>query len=127
MTETAHSAVRAAAVAYCHGVHDADAAVFAALCHEAFHMSALAGSGAVPVWDKTAYLERLAARGPAEGAPVYEILDIDVAEDAIARVKLRVAVPPRVFEDYLGFIRVGAEWKLINKLFRTAEGPALEG
>ena len=42
----------------------------------------------------------------------------------MARVKLRVGAPGVVYEDYLGFVRVGDDWKLINKLFRTYEGPA---
>jgi hypothetical protein len=54
-------------------------------------------------------------------------MDVEVSGGEIARVRLRVTVPPRVFEDYLGFVKQDGTWKLINKLFRTASGPALEG
>jgi hypothetical protein len=124
--KTDREAVHEAAVAYCVGIHTADVDLFRNLCHDAFHMTARAGSGAVSVWDKAAYLDRVGGRAPFDGDPEYEILDVEVS-DEIARVKLRIAVPPRFFEDYLGFIKIGGDWKLINKLFRTASGPALEG
>jgi hypothetical protein len=34
-------------------------------------------------------------------------------------------VPPRRYEDHLGFVRVGGQWKLMTKVFRTMSGPAL--
>jgi hypothetical protein len=125
--KTDRDAVHDAAVAYCIGIHTADVDLFRTLCHDSFHMSARAGSGATSIWDKAAYLERVGGRSAFDGDPDYEILDVDVSGGEMARVKLRVSVPPRVYEDYLGFIKIGGEWKLINKLFRTASGPALEG
>jgi hypothetical protein len=38
-----------------------------------------------------------------------------------------VKVPPRVYTDQLGFFRVGGKWHLVTKLFRVADGPAMEG
>ena len=54
-------------------------------------------------------------------------MSVDVAGGEIARVHLWVDVPPRRFEDHLGFVRVDGDWKLITKVFRTMDGPALEG
>ncbi|MGB1388045.1 MAG: nuclear transport factor 2 family protein [Paracoccaceae bacterium] len=115
-------AVHAAAVTYCVAVYKAQAEVFETLCHDDFHMVCVDGPD-TQLWDKTAYLARVTARDAAEGDPVYEILSVE-ADGAMARVKLRVGVPGVVYEDYLGFVRVGDDWKLINKLFRTYEGPA---
>lgn len=120
-------AVQAAAEAYCVGIHTADVDLFKSLCHDSFHMSARAGSGKVVIWDKQAYLDRVGGRDAFAGEPVYDIMDVEVSGGEIARVKLQVTVPPRVFEDYLGFVKVGGDWKLINKLFQTVDGPALEG
>ena len=120
-------AVRSLAVAYCEAIHHSKPDVFERMCHENFIMTALSGSGAPVFWDKAAYLERVSSRDPFAGEPSYEILSIDVSGDAIAHVKLWIDVPPRRFEDYLGFFRAGGEWRLITKLFRTADGPALEG
>ena len=113
ITDT-NEAVHAAAVTYCEAVFKAREDVFETLCHDAFHMVCADDQ---QVWDKAAYLARVTARDAAEGDPVYEIFDINVDGD-MARVKLRVAVPGVMFEDYLGFICVDGAWKLINKLFR---------
>ena len=120
-------AVHALAVAYCEGIHHATSDVFADMCHDNFMMTAVTGSGGVTFWDKQAYLARVAGRAGFSGAPSYEILAVDVAGDEIARVHLWVDVPPRRFEDHLGFVRVDGAWKLMTKVFRTLDGPALEG
>ncbi|MEM8825192.1 MAG: nuclear transport factor 2 family protein [Pseudomonadota bacterium] len=120
-------AVRAQAVAYCEGIHHSRPDVFEEMCHERFSMTALTGSRATQHWDKAAYLARVRGRAPLPGAPSYEILSVDVAGDEIARVHLWVDVPPRRFEDHLGFVRTDGAWKLITKVFRTLDGPALEG
>jgi hypothetical protein len=121
-----HEAVRAAAVAYCEGLHNADAAAFEAMCHERFLMTTVAGSGKPVFWDKASFVARIAGRKAFDGTPDFEIMTIDVAGD-MAHVKLRVSVPPRRYEDYLGFFHVDGTWQLINKLFRTIDGPPLEG
>ena len=120
-------AVHALAVAYCEGIHHAAPDVFADMCHDNFMMTAVTGSGGVTFWDKQGYLARVAGRAAFSGAPSYEILAVDVAGDEIARVHLWVDVPPRRFEDHLGFVRVDGAWKLMTKVFRTLDGPALEG
>ena len=119
--------VRALAVDYCEGIHFSRRDVFEKMCHEKFLMTAVTGSGGAQFWDKAAYLERVAGRDAFPGQPGYEILSVDVAGDEIARVHLWVDVPPRRFEDHLGFVRVGGEWQLMTKVFRTLNGPALEG
>ncbi len=121
------AAVRAMAVAYCEGIHHSTVATFEAMCHDHFLMTARKGSGEVQFWDKAGYLDRVKSRTPFPGEPSYEILSVDVAGDEIARVHLYVDAPPRRYEDHLGFVRVGAEWKLMTKVFRVADGPALEG
>ncbi len=124
---TAHTEVHAQAVAYAEAIHFARPEVFVDMCHDNFLMTAVTGAGGVVFWDKAAYLERVAGRDAFPGDPSYEILGIDVAGAEIARVHLWIDVPPRRFEDHLGFVRVKGEWKLMTKVFRTADGPALEG
>jgi len=120
--------VRAAAVAYCEALHHARADVLEALCHERFFMTAPASASGAPVfWDKAFFTGRVGGRAAFPGEASYEILSVDVSGDEIAHVKLWVDLPPRRFEDYLGFFRVDGGWKLITKLFRTADGPALDG
>ena len=118
--------VRAAAEGYCVALHEADADFLEALCHDRFFMTSVQPDGRQHVFDKAAFVARARARKPFEGAPSYEILSIDV-EPEMAHVKLWVDMAPRRFCDYLGFMLVDGEWKLATKLFRTAQGPALEG
>lgn len=120
------SAVRAMAEAYCVGLHEGDDAAFEAMCHEKFLMTFVRPDGSPHFLTKQDFVGRVAGRGGFDGDPSYQILSVDVAGPDIAHVKLWVDVPPRRFEDYLGFFRIGGEWKLITKLFRTADGPALE-
>ncbi len=119
--------VRALAVAYCEAIHHSRPEVFETMCHDRFLMTAVTGTGGTAFWDKPAYLARVGGRAPFPGAPSYGILSVDVAGDEIGRVHLWVDVPPRRFEDHLGFVRENGDWKLMTKVFRTASGPALEG
>ena len=119
--------VRALAVDYCEAIHFSRPRVFVDMCHDKFLMTAVTGSGGVQFWSKADYLERVAGRDAFPGAPSFEILSVDVAGDEIARVHLWVDVPPRRFEDHLGFVRVDGKWKLMTKVFRTLDGPALDG
>jgi len=119
-------AVRSLAVAYCEAIHDAKPDVFEEMCHDRFSMTAVTGEGKPIFWDKTAFVNRLDGRDPFDGAPSYEILGIDIAGGDMARVHLWVDVPPRRFEDHLGFVRLDGAWKLMTKVFRTAAGPDLE-
>jgi hypothetical protein len=127
MPTTDIDTIRALAVAYCEAIHFARPEVFVEMCHDRFHMTAVTGSGGTLFWDKPAYLARVGGRAPFPGQPSFEIFAIDVAGGEIARVHLRVDVPPRRYEDHLGFIRTGGRWQLMTKVFRTVAGPALEG
>lgn len=44
-----------------------------------------------------------------------EILAIDVVGD-LALVKLKLQIPPRYFTDMLSCLRVGGDWKIIQKV-----------
>ena len=118
--------VHACAVAYCEAIHHSRPDVFVDMCHDRFLMTAIEKDQA-QFWDKPAYLQRVAGRDPFPGAPSYEILSVDVAGDEIARVHLWVDVPPRRYEDHLGFVHVDGAWKLMTKVFRTLSGPEQEG
>lgn len=117
----AESAVRALADEYCRGVYYALPEVFEAICHDRFFMTEVTTEGGANHWDLPAYLERVRGRSAFEGEVSAEILSIDVAGDEIARVHLWVDVPPRRYEDHLGFVRVDGQWKLLTKVFRTMD------
>ncbi|MEO0822780.1 MAG: nuclear transport factor 2 family protein [Pseudomonadota bacterium] len=126
MLDTAADAeIRAVAEGYCRALHTADADALEALCHDGFFMTTVQPDGAQHVFDKERFVSRARARSPFDGEPSYEILAIDVEAPEMAHVKLWVDMPPRRFHDFLGFLRIGGEWTLVTKLFRTASGPSI--
>lgn len=46
-----------------------------------------------------------------------EILSIDVADGRTALVKLKCAIPPRYFTDYLSFLKIDGRWQIAQKTF----------
>lgn len=116
-------ALRQAVAAYCGALHFARGAVLDDLCHPRFLMQWV-GDG-IQTMDKAAFIARVGGRAPQPGDPAHEILAVDVDHD-MAQVKLNVTVGARVYTDQLGFLRSGAKWSLVTKLFRVASGPALE-
>ncbi|KAA2316178.1 hypothetical protein DL237_07980 [Pseudooceanicola sediminis] len=111
---------------YCHALHNGDGVAVEALCHERFLMQWVGNDGGARCIDKAAFVARIGGRDAFAGAPVYEISSVDLAGEDMAQVKLDVRVPPRVYTDQLGFLRVDGAWRLMTKLFRVADGPALE-
>ena len=124
LDQTAEAAVRAVAERYCIALHNADADFLDALCDERFHMTTMQPDGQQHVFDKAAFVARCRARDSFDGEPSFEILSVNVEPD-MAMVKLWVDMAPRRYCDYLGFVLVDGEWRLIQKLFRTASGPAI--
>ena len=118
--------VEAAARTYCEALHTGDGDAIARLCHDSFLMTCVGPDGRPQFLDKAAFVARVGGRDGLPGVPSYGVMAVDRAGDDIGHVKLWVDLPPRRYEDYLGFFRVGGEWKLITKLFRTADGPAFE-
>ena len=116
--------VRAAAEAYCRALHDADTGTLARIFHENSHLY-LAQDGVLTDWPRQFFLDRVGSRSPGQGAPDFEIEAVDVAGPEMAAVRLVVGVPPRRYRDYLNFLKVGGEWRVIAKLFRVADGPAV--
>jgi hypothetical protein len=116
-------ALQQAVESYCAALHFARGAVLDDLCHANFLMQ-WAGAGVQSI-DKAAFVARVGGRAAQPGVPAYEVLAADVDHD-MAQVKLNVTVGARVYTDQLGFLRVGAKWSLVTKLFRVASGPALE-
>ena len=119
------AAVRAAAEAYCRALHDADAATLGRLFHECSHLYLAQADGALVDWPREHFLDRVGGRQPGHGAPDFEIESVDVAGPEMACVRLNVLVPPRRYRDYLNYLKVGGEWRVVAKLFRVIDGPAV--
>ena len=48
-----------------------------------------------------------------------EILEIDQSGPTTAFVKLKCAIPPRFFTDYLSFLKIDGRWQVAQKIFAT--------
>lgn len=118
------AAVREAAEAYCRALHDADTGALGRLFHENSHLY-LAQEGVLTDWPRQTFLDRVGSRQPGGGAPDFEIESVDVAGPEMACVRLSVGVPPRRYRDYLNFLKIDGEWRVIAKLFRVVDGPAV--
>ncbi|MEM1345603.1 MAG: nuclear transport factor 2 family protein [Pseudomonadota bacterium] len=125
----AYAAVQQAAEHYCRALHERDLDTLKALFHESAHLYTVGADGALIDWPRQHFLDRVSARAPAE-APFdpqthCTIESVDVAGPEMAQVKLSVAVAPRRYTDYLNFLKIDGAWRVIAKVFRTAEGPPL--
>ncbi|MEM7724031.1 MAG: nuclear transport factor 2 family protein [Pseudomonadota bacterium] len=120
---SAYGSLLVQAQAYGEAVYFARAEVFEQMCHDRFQMTHVDPDGTT-FWDKSSYLDRVRARTPFEGDAAYRIMGVDIAGNDMARVHLWVDVPPKRYEDHLGFIREGGSWKLLTKVFRTMGGSA---
>ncbi|MGF1500520.1 MAG: nuclear transport factor 2 family protein [Paracoccaceae bacterium] len=120
--ETVAEAVRARAVAYAEALWRGDAVALEGIFHPAAHLYA-SQDGALIDWPRAQFLDRVAARSPGEGPAEYTIREVSVVGPEMAHVALDVAVPERRFTDYLNFLMLDGEWRVIAKIFRVAEGP----
>ena len=114
--------VRALCTAYCDAIHFSKPDVFQDLCHDNFVMFEMANGAVANTWDKAAYLARVAGRDAFPGTPSYKVLSVDMTSAEMARAHLWVDVPPKRYEDHLGFVFADGSWKLLTKVFRTMEG-----
>ena len=114
-------AIRAAAQTYLDGLYEGDAERLASVFHPT---SAL-------TWEQDGALKPLprdewlnVVRNRASPRPLGqsrhdEILQIDQSSPTTAFVKLKCALPPRFFTDYLCFLKVDGRWQIAQKVFST--------
>ncbi|HYI10883.1 MAG TPA: nuclear transport factor 2 family protein [Thermoanaerobaculia bacterium] len=109
--------------AYVRGVHvDADPELMRGGMHETFIMY-VPVEGGVTQLTRDAWIERIAtAKARAADAPrpktTADITILDRTENAaVVRVKL-FRDGKQIFTDYISLYQVGAEWKLVGKIFQ---------
>jgi hypothetical protein len=115
------AAIRAAAQIYLDGLYEGDADKLASVFHPT---SALTWeeNGVLTPLPRDQWLEAVRNRPSAKArglARQDEILQIDQASPTMAFVKLKCAIPPRFFTDYLNFLRVDGKWQIAQKVFAT--------
>jgi len=118
---TARSEIEAVVQTYLDGLYEGDVDKLA----HAFHpTSALTWSegGEIRIMPRAAWFDLVRSRKSpkAQGLSRHdEILSIDIADDRTALVKLKCAIPPRFFTDYLSFVKVDGRWQVAQKVYTT--------
>jgi len=115
------AAIRTAAQTYLDGLYEGDADKLASVFHPT---SALTWeeNGVVTPLPRDQWLDAVRNRPSAKArglARQDEILQIDQASPTMAFVKLKCAIPPRFFTDYLSFLKVEGKWQIAQKVFAT--------
>ncbi|WP_375461577.1 nuclear transport factor 2 family protein [uncultured Enterovirga sp.] len=115
------AAIEAAVQTYLDGLYEGDVAKLGSVFHET---SALTWeeSGAIKVLPRAEWLAAVSNRSSpkTQGLPRHdEIVSIDQSSPGSAFVKLRCAIPPRFFTDYLSLLKIDGRWQVAQKVFAT--------
>ncbi len=114
-------AIEAAVQTYLDGLYEGDAEKLGSVFHES---SALTGEtdGKLTILPREKWLDAVRGRPSAksQGHPRHDhVLQIDIASPTMAFVKLKCALSPRFFTDYLCFIKADGKWRVAQKTFAT--------
>jgi len=112
-------AIEAVVKTYLDGLYEGDTEKLARVFHPT---SALAHDmgGELKVVPRDEWLEAVRNRPTplSQGLPRHdEILQIDQAGPTTAFVKVKCAIPPRFFTDYLSLLKIDGRWQVAQKVF----------
>lgn len=114
-------AIRAAVQTYLDGLHEGDADKLASVFHPTSSLT-WEEAGALKPWPRDEWLAAVRSRPSPRSRGLErhdEILQIDQSSPTTAWVKLKCAIPPRFFTDYLCFLKVDGRWQVAQKVFTT--------
>lgn len=106
---------------YLDGLHHGDAEKLASVFHQTSALT-YEKDGVLQILPRDQWLSAVRERkSPAErGLARHDsILQIDIASDRMAFVKLNCAIPPSFFTDYLSFLKIQGQWTVVQKVFKT--------
>lgn len=114
------SSVEAVIQLYFDGLYESDVAKLGS----AFHPSAdlrWQEKGELQVLSYQDWLDRVAKRpsAKAQGHPRHDfVVTVDRSDESTAFVKVRCALPPRFFIDYLVLLKLSDGWRIVSKAYR---------
>jgi hypothetical protein len=114
-------AIRAAVQTYLDGLYEGDADKLASVFHPTSSLTWEEGGELKPL-PRDEWLAAVRARPSPKSRELArhdEILQIDRSSPTTAWVKLKCAIPPRFFTDYLCFLKTGGKWQVAQKVFAT--------
>lgn len=116
---TAYAELTKAMQLYFDGFHNGDVETLKKVFHPNCHL--ISGTTGEMVDDPMpAVYERVKGRkSPAENGQVRydQILSIDLAGPDCALVKVQIGIEPKLFTDYLNFVKLDGEWRIASKVF----------
>ncbi len=113
--------IRAAVKTYLDGLYEGDADKLASVFHPTSSLTCEEG-GALRPLPRDEWLAAVRARPSAKSRGLArhdEIVQIDQSSPTTAWVKLKCALPPRFFTDYLCFLKIEGKWQVAQKVFAT--------
>jgi hypothetical protein len=121
-------AIEAAVQTYLDGLYEGDADKLAGVFHPTSSLTYEDGGALTPI-PRDEWLRAVRERpsGKSRGLPRHDqILQIDLASPTTAFVKLKCALPPLFFTDYLSFLKVDGRWQVAQKVFARERRPVEE-
>jgi hypothetical protein len=106
---------------YLDGLYEGDAEKLAASFHPTSALTYEA-DGKITILPRDEWLAAVRARPSPRSQGLSredEILTIDQSSPTAAFVKLKCAIPPRFFTDYLSLLKVEGRWQVAQKVFAT--------
>jgi hypothetical protein len=120
-------AIETAVWTYLDGLYEGDVEKLASVFHPTSALTYEQDGRLVPL-PRDEWLAAVRSRPSAKARGLArhdEVLQIDQATPTMAFVKLKCALPPRFFTDYLCFLKVEGAWRVAQKVF--AAETRLEG
>ena len=113
--------IEAAVRTYLDGLYEGDADKLASVFHPTSSLTYEEGGELKPL-PRDEWLAAVRARPSPKSRALPrhdEILQIDQSSPTTAWVKLKCAIPPRFFTDYLCLLKTGGRWQVAQKVFAT--------
>lgn len=112
-------AIEQAVQTYLDGLYEGDTEKLARVFHPTSALTADIG-GELKIVPRDEWLEAVRNRPSprSQNLPRHdEIVQIDQSGPTTAFVKVKCAIPPRFFTDYLSFIKIEGRWQVAQKVF----------
>ena len=119
------AAIEAAVKDYLDGLYEGDADKLSRVFHPTSALT-FEAQGVLKVLPRDEWLAGVRSRASAKSQGLERsdhVLQIDMSSPGSAFVKLKCAIPPRYFTDYLCFLKVDGRWQVAQKVFATADRP----
>jgi len=113
--------IEAAVKTYLDGLYEGDTEKLASVFHPTSRLTWEDG-GKLTLLPRDQWLEAVRERPSPKSRGLArhdEILKIDQASPTMAFVKLKCAIPPRFFTDYLSLLKIDGNWQVAQKVFMT--------